>query len=190
MKQIWHIAFIDIKLMVKDKVYFLWVLAFPLIFIFIFGNIYTQDTRGPVQASLTVINRDEGKWGAYFIEKIKSPGIALQEVDKEPEEYSRILIIPADFSKKIEEKKAQELLFKKKESANAQAAAQAETRIMQAITKVITELILHPDISTFLKRKANSGTLSRSNRSSRKTPLQRHLRDTTTLYREYLSSFS
>lgn len=152
MKQIWHIALIDIKVMVRDKIYFAWILAFPLVFIFIFGNLYKEDTGGPKQASLTVVNHDRGKWGSYFIEKIKSPGIALETADKEPEQYNRILIIPADFSKKIEEKTAQELVFKKKESADVQAAAQAEIRIVQAITKVITELILHPDTSTFFEK--------------------------------------
>lgn len=152
MKQIWHIAFIDIKVMVRDKVYFAWVLLFPLVFIFIFGNMYKGDTGGTTQASLVVVNHDQGKWGTYFIEKIKSPGIALETMDNEPEKYNRILILPEDFSKKIEEKTAQELVFKKKESANVQAAAQAEIRIVQAIAKTITELILHPDTTTFFEK--------------------------------------
>ncbi len=152
MKQIWHIAFIDLKVMVRDKVYFAWVLAFPLVFIFIFGNLYKGETNGPVKASLAVVNHDQGKWGNYFIEKIKSPGIDLETVDAEPEQYYRVLIIPKDFSKKIGEKTAQELVFKKKESADVQAATQAEVRIIQAIAKTITELVLHPDTSTFFEK--------------------------------------
>ncbi len=104
MKKIWHIAFIDIKRMVRDKTYFFWTLLFPLVFIFIFGSIYKGDTQ-PTVAALVVLNRDTGPWGVYFIEKIKAPGIDVQVVDKEPAEYSRILVIPEDFSQKITDKK-------------------------------------------------------------------------------------
>ncbi len=139
--------------MVKDRAFFFWTLVFPLVFILIFGNLYKGDTS-PTQAQLKVLNRDTGQWGAYFIEKLKAPGISLEMVEEEPEEYNRILVIPEDFSKKIENKKAQQLVFKKKESANVNAAAQVETKIIQAIAKVITELILHPDITTFFEIKS------------------------------------
>jgi ABC-type multidrug transport system permease subunit len=150
MKKIWHIGWNDIKLMVRDKVFFVWTLLFPLVFIFIFGNLYRGDT-GPAQASLMVLNQDRGQWGAYFIEKIKSPGIALELIEEEPENYNRILVIPGDFSEKIENKTAQELVFKKHADASVNAAAQVKTRIIQAIAKVITELILHGDrdLATF-----------------------------------------
>lgn len=152
MKKIWHIGFNDIKLMVRDKTFFFWTLVFPLVFILIFGNLYREDS-GPSVASLKVLNRDSGQWGAYFIEKLKAPGIDLEVVDKEPEEYNRVLIIPEDFSEKIAGKQAQQLVFKKKSGASVEAAAQVETKIIQAIAKTITELILHPDISTFFEER-------------------------------------
>ena len=40
MKKIWHIGRLDLKLMVKDRAFFFWVLLFPLVFILIFGNLY------------------------------------------------------------------------------------------------------------------------------------------------------
>ncbi len=141
--------------MVRDKIFFFWTLVFPLVFILIFGNLYKED-RGPTQASLMVLNQDQGQWGNYFIEKLKSPGIILEVIDKEPEKYNRILIIPKDFSKKIEDKKAQQLVFKKDKSANVNAAAQVETKIIQAIARIITELILnrHLDTATFFEKKS------------------------------------
>ena len=86
--------------MVRDKTFFFWTLVFPLVFIFIFGNLYKGD-RNPGVASLKILNRDSGQWGAYFIEKLRAPGIALQVVDQEPGKYNRVLIIPEDFSEKI-----------------------------------------------------------------------------------------
>lgn len=155
MRQTWHIAFIDIKLMVRDKTFFFWTLVFPLVFIFIFGNIYRGE-GGPVKAELMVLNRDVGQWGAYFIKKLEAPGMDVKVLQEEPADYSRILVIPEDFSQKITGKKAQQLFFKKKESANVNAAAQAETKIIQAIAKIITELILYGDknLAAFFEKKS------------------------------------
>ncbi len=139
----------------RDKVFFVWTLLFPLVFIFIFGNLYWRDT-GPAQAALMVLNHDRGQWGTYFIEKIKSPGIVLELIKEEPANYNSILVIPADFSAKIEAKTAQELVFKKYAKANVNAAAQVKTKIVQAIAKIITELILHgeADMTGFFEKKS------------------------------------
>lgn len=154
MKKIWHIGFNDIKLMVRDKVFFFWTLIFPLVFIFIFGNIYKEDTT--IKASLMVLNQDRGQWGAHFVEKLKAPDILLEILDEEPESYHRILIIPEDFSENIRMEQSQSLIFKKNKDANVNAAAQAETKIIQAIAKTITELILHgsENLDTFFEGSA------------------------------------
>ena len=150
MKKIWHIGFNDIRLMVRDRTFFFWTLVFPLMFILLFGSVIRGDRTAAV-ASLKVLNRDTGPWGAYFIEKLKAPGINLEVVEKEPGEYNRVLIIPEDFSKKIAGKEAQQLVFKKKSGASVEAAAQVETKIIQAIAKTLTELILHPDSDTYVE---------------------------------------
>lgn len=154
MKKIWHIGLLDIRLMVKDKTFFFWVLIFPLVFILIFGGMY-KDRGTDVKASLKVVNKDSGQWGAYFIETLSAPGINLEVLDKEPEEYNRFLVIPEDFSKNLEAKKAQELTLVKRSGASMEAAAQVEVKIIQSIAKVITELVLHgkKDISAFFREK-------------------------------------
>jgi len=144
MKKILHIGFNDIRLMVRDKIFFFWTLLFPLVFIFIFGNLFRGNT-GSVNASLMVLNHDKGGWGHSFIEKLKAPGINLEIIDQEPEKYNRILVIPSDFSEKIQQRQSQSLIFKKNSKANVNAAAQVETKIIQAIAKTITDLILHSE---------------------------------------------
>lgn len=151
MKKIWHIGYLDLKLTVKDKAFFFWFLVFPLVFILIFGNLF-RGSKTDTKASLIVLNQDKGKWGAYFSEKLKSPGIELAVTKREPKDYFRMLVIPADFSQKLEKRAAQTLLLKKDEDANMQAGAVAETRIAQAIVKLISELIIygnHRDIKAF-----------------------------------------
>ncbi len=151
-KRILHIAGNDLRIMVSDKVFFFWTLAFPILFIVLFGLLYKKSDNAPVLAQLTVVNRDQGRWGAYFLEKVKSPGIDIRMAGDEPAEYSRLLILPADFSEKIEARRAQALAFKKREDASAEAAARVETRLFQAIARVIGELVVYgeEDLSKFL----------------------------------------
>lgn len=145
MRKIWFIAWHDLFLMVRDKVFFFWTLVFPLIFIFIFGTLFKSGSQTST-AALTILNKDKGHWGAYFIEKIESPTIEITEVKTEPANYNRILIIPEDFSNHIETQTPQRLILKKNEGASNEASAQVETKIIQAIAKLITELIVNRDI--------------------------------------------
>ena len=152
LRRILHLAGNDLRLMVGDKVFFFWTLAFPIFFIVIFGLLYKAGENAPPLAELQVINLDQGRWGAYFIDKIKSPGINVTVADKEPADYNRLLILPADFSAKLEARRGQALAFKKKSSASAKAAARVETRLYQAIARLISELVLYGegDLAKFL----------------------------------------
>lgn len=145
LKRILRIARIDLRIMVTDKAFFFWTLAFPVLFIVLFGLLYKAGDNAPSTAELTVVNQDQGRWGAYFLEKIKTPGIDIKMAEAEPAEYNRLLILPPDFSAKIETRKDQALAFKKRESASNQAAARVETRLFQAIARVLSELVVYGD---------------------------------------------
>ena len=138
--------------MVGDKVFFFWTLAFPVLFIVLFGFLYKTSDNAPDVAELAVVNLDQGRWGAYFVDKIETPGIAVAVTDKEPAEYSRLIVLPPDFSAKIEARRGQALAFKKREDASSRAAARVETRLYQAIARTISELILYGtgDLTKFL----------------------------------------
>ncbi len=142
MKKIWHIGRLDLKLMVKDRAFFFWVLVFPLLFILLFGNLF-RGSKTDTKASLTVLNQDKGPWGAYFSEKLKSPGIELDVLAVPPKEYYRMLVLPPDFSAKIEKRAAQTLQLKKDSEADLKAGAVADTKIIQAMVKLIAELIMY-----------------------------------------------
>ncbi len=152
LKRIFRIAGNDLRLMVKDKAFFFWTLVFPIVFIVLFGLLYKASDNAPSTAELTVVNMDQGRWGAYFLDKVKSPGIEIKTAETEPAEYNRLLILPPDFSAKIEARKDQALAFKKREDASTEAAARVETRLFQTIARVIAELVLYGegDLSKFL----------------------------------------
>ncbi|OGD21504.1 MAG: hypothetical protein A2W03_12095 [Candidatus Aminicenantes bacterium RBG_16_63_16] len=144
-RRIFHVAGNDLRIMVGDKIFFFWTLAFPILFIVLFGLLFKAGENAPAVAELTVVNLDQGRWGAYFVEKIKSPGVKVIMADKEPAEYNRLLILPADFSAKIEARRDQALPFKKRSDASTKAAARVETRLFQAIARLISELVLYGD---------------------------------------------
>jgi len=152
LQRISHVAVNDLRIMVGDKVFFFWTLVFPLLFIVLFGLLYKASDSAPAVAELTVVNLDEGRWGAYFLDKIKAPGIELKMAESEPAEFNRLLILPADFSAKIEARRDQALAFKKRDGASTKAAARVETRLIQAIARVLGELVLYGDgdLSKFL----------------------------------------
>ena len=144
-QRVLHVAWNDLRLMVGDKVFFFWSLVFPMLFILLFGLVFKASDSAPAVAELTVVNLDQGRWGTYFLEKVRSPGVELKVVPAEPAEYSRLLVLPADFSSKIEAKAAQKLVFKKREDASTKAAARVETRLYQAVARMLGELVLYGD---------------------------------------------
>ena len=135
----------DLRIMVGDKAFFFWTLAFPILFIFLFGLLYKAGDDARPVAELTVVNLDEGRWGDYFIGKIEAPNLVIKVVEAEPAEYSRLIVLPADFSARIETLRDQALAFKKREGASVKEAARVETRLYQTIARVISELILYAD---------------------------------------------
>lgn len=151
-RRILHVAGNDLRIMVGDKIFFFWTLAFPVLFIVLFGSLFKAGDSAPAVAELTVANLDQGRWGAYFIEKIKAPGIAVTVTGEEPAVYTRLLVLPVDFSAKIEARRDQALAFKKRAGASTKAAARVETRLYQAIARVISELVLYGegDLAKFM----------------------------------------
>lgn len=151
-RRVLHVAWNDLRIMVGDKAFFFWSLVFPMLFILLFGLLYKESDTAPAVAELTVVNLDEGRWAAYFLDQIESPTIELKVVDAEPAEYNRLIVLPADFSAKIEARRDQALAFKKREGASIKAAARVETRLFQAIARVLSEIVLYGDgdLSKFL----------------------------------------
>jgi ABC-2 type transport system permease protein len=151
-RRIFHVAWNDLRIMVGDKAFFFWSLVFPMLFIVLFGLLYKSSDNAPAVAELTVVNLDEGRWASYFLDKIKAPAVELKIVDAEPAEYSRLIVLPEDFSAKIEARRDQALAFKKREDASTKAAARVETRLYQAIARVLGEIVLYGDgdLSKFL----------------------------------------
>lgn len=151
-KKILYIGYYDLRLTLRDKPFFFWTVFFPILFIIIFGSIYSRGTA-QLKASLLILNQDKGEWGDHFISKLSSPDILIEIIEHIPETYARVLIIPEDFSLNLSNKEPQSITLQKHHRANVRAAMQIETKIIQAIAKTITELVLYSnkDINSFFE---------------------------------------
>lgn len=156
MKNIFIIAFTDVKLMFKDKMFFFWILILPLLFIFIFSG---QSSDVSKKASISVLNMDKGEWGRYFVKKIEDKKVTLQKVEKFPDKFIRMLVIPENFSEKIFDLKEQVLELKLSESADSSATRKIQMKLIKVISEVITEIALTENIKNFFTKKIKLNNL-------------------------------
>lgn len=98
-----RIALNDMRVMLKDRMVLVWWFAMPLGFVFIFSFMvgdYTQDSTW-----LPVFQFDDHELADLLIEELRGDGywIDLKPVEDEHwiDDWSRALVIPADFSDRI-----------------------------------------------------------------------------------------
>jgi len=135
------IAGLDVKRMVRDRTFFFWSIAFPVMLILLFGNLYRGDGEKP-KAGLVVVNHDNGAWGEYLISSLYNPEMTIETAAEAPEKFNRLLEIPADFSTRIQAMEARKLQLIKDPDASREAAVQVEVRIIQALVRLVAGVVL------------------------------------------------
>jgi len=124
MRRIWQIAALNLRLLASDRAAFLWLLLMPLVFTVVMslaiGGGGGADS-GPVRYALTVQNLDEGPRGQSLLDAIAATDeidlLPLEEDEADAErlvaegERSSALVIPSDFSAKLEAGESATLLF-------------------------------------------------------------------------------
>ncbi len=150
MRRMFNIIITDLKIMLRDKMFFFWVLILPLIFIFIFGN---QRESISQKASLTVLNLDKGEFGKYYVEKLKDKKITIDMKDRIPKKFIRMLTVPEDFSAHILNNESQVLELKVMGSSDQAATKKIQMRLIKAVSEIVTEMILTKNIRDFFSQK-------------------------------------
>ena len=97
----WTIALNDLKLSYKDKMFFFWLLVFPLIFIFIFGLAFRNLGPGDPQVTLNVLDMDKSFLSQTLIEELIAEKYVINVFEHEEEKTFRTLIIPDGFSERV-----------------------------------------------------------------------------------------
>lgn len=137
----WNIAWNDLKLTFKDKMFFFWLLIFPLLFAFLFGLAFPESSGGAPKVNLNVIDKDRSLLSKALIDELKSDKYAVVVLESEEQKRTRALIIPQRFSKDILAEKRVELVLEKEAESNVEASQAAYSNVLKAIIKILTKLV-------------------------------------------------
>lgn len=158
----WNIALNDLKVTVKDKMFFFWLLLFPLLFAFVFGLAFPESSGKTRKTTLNVIDRDQSFLSNAMINELRSERYAVKVLKSEEDKTIRTLIIPENFSKNILEGNKAELILEKEEGSNLEATQAAYSNVLKAIIKIIAKVIaLSPQNEDELKEKYDQHKLER-----------------------------
>src|SRR5215213_6244032 len=138
------LALNDLRLTWRDKAAFIWMLALPVAFMWLFGQM-GGGSQGPLKVTLGVDNRDGGWLARALITDLKDEQIELQEIKPGQEPPRRILIIPAGFTAGVLAAKPQELRLESQPGADQEFSLAAQVTAVRAIVRVLGRLTELPE---------------------------------------------
>jgi len=137
---LWNIALNDLKLTVKDKMFFFWLLVFPLLFAFIFGLAFPESSEGIQKVTLNVLDRDNSFLSKALLSELEGEKYTTKILKSEEGKTIRTLIIPENFSSDIFEGKKVELILEKEAGSNIEASQAAYSHVLKGIIKILANL--------------------------------------------------
>lgn len=150
-------AFNDLRLTLRDRASVFWLLAFPLAFMWFFGQIGGGSNATP-KISLHVENRDAGWLGASFVEELQDETVQLELVEpSEAESYegrSRTLVIPETFTEGVLAGEPQALQLITEKGTNERFSIAAQAHLARVTARTLARLV---EIESFLKEGGRPG---------------------------------
>ncbi len=137
----WIIAFNDLKLTVRDRMFFFWLLVFPLLFAFIFGMAFPESKGEVRKVTLNVLDHDQSFLSKKLMSELESEKYSVHVLDNETEKSLRTLIIPQNFQRDILSGIQTELVLEKEASSNMEASQAAYSNTLKAIIKIMSKII-------------------------------------------------
>jgi ABC-type multidrug transport system permease subunit len=138
----WTIAINDLKLTFRDKMFFFWLLVFPLLFAVIFGTAFPESSGAVSKVALNVQDNDQSILSQALIEELKDENYAVEEIEKKEEKKVRALIIPKGFSQNILAGEKTDLILEKEADSNMEASQAAYANVLKAIIKILTKVVI------------------------------------------------
>ena len=142
-RQIGVLAANDLRLTVRDRASFVWMLLLPLALMWMFGAM----NRGgdPPKVALTVEDRDGGWLARAFVKELAGERIVLDELPpggaaKQKEPPARLLVIPPGFTANVLAGHQQKLRLETSGGARGDFSLAAEAQVVRAIVRVVGRL--------------------------------------------------
>ena len=139
--RLWTIAVTDLKTAVKDKMFFFWLLLFPLFFAFIFGMAFKGSSPSASKATLNILDQDKGVLSKALIDELKHQKYDVNLIEDKNEAEIRTLIIPPRFTKDIIKGEKVELILEKEAQSNVEAGQAVYAHVLRAVIKTMARLI-------------------------------------------------
>jgi ABC-type multidrug transport system permease subunit len=145
MRRIALLALNDLRLTVRDRWSFLWMLLLPLAMMWFFGQMGGGQGKGPPKFTLTVVDRDGGWVARAFVGELRTGNVELKELPPAEAEKSakkvRTLVLPEGFTANVLAGKQQTLRLDKDEGAASEFSRAAEVHIVRAIARTLALLV-------------------------------------------------
>ena len=138
----WTITRNDLKITYKDKMFFAWILVFPLIFIFIFGMAFRGSNTGDQQVTLNILDKDKSFLSQAMIAELTTDRYLVKVLNKAEEKAFRTLIFPENFTANVLAGEKVELILEQEQGKSLEATQSAYSHILKVIIKIISKIVL------------------------------------------------
>jgi len=137
LRQIGVLALNDLRLTVRDRPAFVWMLLLPLSLMWMFGAMNSKGA--PQKVILGIEDRDGGWLAQALVKELASERVELAKAGgKEPP--ARTLVIPQGFTANVLAGRQQTLRLEKTSGANEEFSLAAEVDVVRAIVRIVGRL--------------------------------------------------
>jgi ABC-type multidrug transport system permease subunit len=134
------LAWNDVRLTVRDKPAFIWLVVLPIAMMWFFGAIGGGGDR-PLKLTLDVVDQDKGWLARAFVAELRSDTVDLTETEgAKPAEPRRRLVIPAGFTEGVLGGHQQKLHIEHAKGGDAEANIAAQAHVIRAIARTLGRL--------------------------------------------------
>src|SRR6185295_14025734 len=134
----------DLRLTLRDRASFFWMLAMPIALMWFFGQMGGGGS-GPPKVTLTVVDRDGGWLARALLEQLANENVNLRQIA--PAELAaakdvvRILNIPKGFTASVLAGKQQKLRIEKAKNADRDFSRAADAHLLRAVVRTLGLLV-------------------------------------------------
>jgi len=137
----WAIVWNDLKLTARDRMFFFWLLVFPLLFAVIFGLAFPESSANEQKVALSVRDNDQHFLSRVLVEEMRGQKYAVELLPEGQEIKTRALVIPKNFTDDVLAGRKVQLVLKKKSGSDIKASQAAYSHVLKGIIKLLTKVV-------------------------------------------------
>lgn len=145
MKSVLRLAQNDLRLTLRDRPAFFWLLVLPLAMMWFFGQMTRDDPNAPPRVRVSIVDLDGGWLASAFLDALEDESLELVRLDpdgwEDVEDKVRTLIVPAGFTAGLLAGEKQDLRLVKDEGSSESFGVAGEVHTFRAIARTLGILV-------------------------------------------------